>query len=245
VYMAAVKEIHYFDLNFDRGPEWYATQFAAAGDEVAVGEATPNYIHDARAMERMAGALPGLRLVISLRDPAERAYSHYWHRRSRGGEDLSFAGAISAEPQRLTDGGPRDRAHFSYVDRGRYLGQVRTVLRLFPRDHVHFMLFEDMRDRPVDLFRGLTDFLAVSTTVVPDLVGTEANRYQEFRSIRLRDVGRRLPSPLAAAVGRLNRVPAEYPPMDADVRRTLTSAYSGERDELAEITGLDLNGWAS
>ncbi len=161
VFVAPVKEIHYFDRHYAEGPEWYAAHFAGHRDEHAVGEATPNYLYQDVALERLRRDVPDVRLVILLRDPIARAHSHYLHRLSGGHEELSFEEAIEAEPERLAQGDDLDRAHVSYVDRGRYLRQLRHVAELFPADAVSIHLFEDLRDRPQEVFAEVTRFLGV------------------------------------------------------------------------------------
>lgn len=244
VYMAPVKEIHYFDRHYGEGADWYAAHFDGRRDERAVGEATPNYLYQSVALERLRADIPDVRLVILLRDPIGRAHSHYLQRVARRGEDLSFEAAIDAEPERLARGDELDRAHFSYVDRGRYLAQLRRVYELFPADAVSIHLFEDLRDRPRGVFTDVARFLGVDPDLVPDSVGEQANAYQEFRSLRVRDAARRLPKPLRDAVGRLNRVEVDrYPDLASTTVERLATTFAAERDELARLLGRDLHEW--
>ena len=72
------KEIHFFDVKWDRGIAWYHTRFEGYAGQTAIGEATPTYLADPVALDRMAATIPDARLVAVLRDPIDRAYSHYW-----------------------------------------------------------------------------------------------------------------------------------------------------------------------
>ncbi len=243
VYMATPKEVHYFDRNYERGLVWYQQHFAGATSERAVGEATPNYLYDEQALRRLAVDIPGVSLIVLLRDPVERAYSHYQHRVSRGGEQLSFEHALAAEEERLTQGA-LDRAHFSYADRGHYLEQLQRLLRLFPRESVLVELFEDLRDDPVRTFQRTAAFLGIDASHVPAGVGRQINSYQSFRSHSLRRFGRRLPPKAAKLVGKLNRVHKNgYEPIPAEAQARLVAAYEPERDELARLVDLDLSCW--
>jgi hypothetical protein len=98
-----VKELHFFDTNFDRGLDWYRQQFSGADAAAAkaAGEATPTYMYDETAMSRMAETVPDARLIAILRNPVDRAYSHYWMNRSLDREDLLFPVAIETEAERL------------------------------------------------------------------------------------------------------------------------------------------------
>lgn len=126
VYMPPVKEIHYFDQHYDQGAGWYRRQFAGAGAARVCGESTPAYLYLAEARRRMVHDLPDARFVVSLRNPADRAWSHHLHNRERGKEPLDFAAAVEAEPDRLRS--PEGRRQFSYLDRGRYATQVDDLV---------------------------------------------------------------------------------------------------------------------
>ena len=94
------KELHFFDRkNYTRlGMEWYEQHFELGPKQIAVGEATPAYVYEAETRERIAENLPDVRLIISLRDPVRRAYSHFWHSKRMGKEQLpTFEEALAAE----------------------------------------------------------------------------------------------------------------------------------------------------
>ena len=246
VFMAPAKEVHYFDRNYDRGMEWYAGNFDGAGTAKAVGEATPNYIYHGQALERLKSDLPNTKVLILLRDPVLRAYSHYLHRRARDEEDLSFEDAIAAEQDRLGSGDELVRAHYSYVDRGRYLNQLEHLLEVFPRDAVLIHLFEDLRDRPRSVFSSVAEFIGVDPELVPSRVGRQANAYQEFRSLRLRRLSQHLPSGARRIIGRLNRVDAgDYPELPLRAKSMLAEIFAEERPQLARLLGRNLEEWRS
>jgi hypothetical protein len=152
VFLAPGKEIHYFDSHLDEGLDWYKAKFAGATTERTIGEATPNYMYFGEGLNRMAEVIPEARLVAILRNPVDRAYSHYWHERVRGREKLEFADAIAAEPARLATGDPQAIQCHSYVDRGRYLPQLQRVCELYPREAILVILFDDLCAAPWILF---------------------------------------------------------------------------------------------
>jgi hypothetical protein len=243
MFMSSPKELHFFDLHPERGADWYREQFAGAGDEQLAGESTPEYLYLPEARARMSATLPDARLVLLLRDPVPRAYSHYHHMVSRGRETLPFGEALRAEAARLAEGDVMDRINFSYLDRGRYVTQLEQVLTTYPRDRVHVELFEDLRDHPRATFRRVAGFLGIDADAVPPAVGSRTNRY---KSSRLRRLRRRLPKwvRLGGAVALLDRLPNKgYPPMADDARALLLEALLPERDRLAELTHLDLSRW--
>jgi len=226
------KEVHYFDMHFDRGPEWYMSHFGDT-DAKAIGEATPSYVYQPYAIDRLADALPQAKLLVLLRNPIDRAYSHYWHNFSRGREPLSFADAISAESDRIA-AGSSDRHIYSYVDRGRYKRQLDHLFSKVERKQVLIQTFEDLHTSPSVVYRKTLGFLEVDDSFVPDNLGERINAFVEFRSPALRDFAKRLPDPLEAAIGRFNQKPkTSYPPMTQSVRHTLAETFRSANEGLS------------
>ncbi len=243
VFMAQPKELHFFDFNFDEGEDWYRDHFADATSERAIGEATPNYLYIAEAMSRVAEFLPDARLVAILRNPVDRAYSHYWHNRSVGREQLSFEEALEAEAGRIDSADPHDRAYWSYVDRGRYVHQLRRVQELYPSGALNVMLFDDLTTAPEASYRSLCSFIGVSDEHRPAELGEAVNSFVTFRSRALRSATRRMPRTARRAVGRINAKQDSYPPMSPATRASLLERLREDNAALASWLHRDLDGW--
>lgn len=249
VFMARGKEVHYFDRHFDRGVDWYAGHFKEAPPNLALGEATPNYLYWKEAVRRMATIVPRAKLIAILRNPVDRAYSHYWHERARGRETLDFEQAIEAESDRLASPAEDVRMRFSYLDQGRYLDQLLYVTRHFPPGALLPILFEDLRQDPAGVFRAVCRFLDVDAAVLPDNVGKRYNEFIAFRSLVIRNLSRRLSSQprglrlLGRALGRLNARRGPYPAMARRLRATLVRHYAEANRALASWLGRDLSAW--
>ncbi len=134
-------------MNFGRGWSWFRAAFPLAGGRRAIaGEASPYYMFHPLAPQRIAAALPDVRLIAVLRDPVERAWSHYQYERRRGYEDLPFEEALRREPERLAGEAERMVAepgytsfahrHLSYLARGRYAEQLERIHALIPSSRV-------------------------------------------------------------------------------------------------------------
>ncbi len=242
VFMAEKKELHFFDTEFERGVDWYRAQLTPIGGEHVVGEATPHYLYDEASAPRITSVVPNAKLMAILRDPVERAYSHYWQKVSYGRESRSFAEAVAAEPARIS-AGESERRLFSYVDRGRYLTQIERYSKCCGRDQLHVLLFEDLRDRPVETFASICRFLGVDPRLAPPTVGTAINGFVAFRSRWLRNATKRAPSRVRDAIGKLNAGDERYPPMDVAVRGRLQAQYREDNERLAAWLGRDLHEW--
>lgn len=241
VFPAAGKELHYFDRHYDRGVDWYRSHFAGARERQVCGEATPAYLFLPWARERMVDDLPRTRFIVSLRNPADRAWSHYWHNRERGAEPLGFAEAIAAETKRLRE--PAAWARFGYAARGRYAEQLEALFDRVGRERVLVLVFETelVRD-PTSGFRRACTFLGLDD-VVSSEVGRRVNEARHIRSPRVRTLGKRLPKPLRDAVGRLNSAPALNYRMPAAIRTDLAADFVSHNDRLATLLSADLSAW--
>lgn len=140
------KEAHYFhkDELYKKGLDWYLdTFFKDVKDEKVIGSFTPDYLYFGKSAERIYETLGSdIKFVIVLRNPADRAYSHYTMSKFRGYESLSFSEAILLEEERLK----KDffhQNHFSYIDRGYYHRQIQNYLRYFPSENFLILNFEN------------------------------------------------------------------------------------------------------
>jgi hypothetical protein len=241
--LATQKEVHFFDRNFDQGIEWYRRHFPCSHAGHLTGEATQTYLFDKEALDQMASVVPDARIIVILRHPIDRAYSHYWLNRSRGREPLEFAAAIEAEPHRVENGGLNERFWYSYLGRGRYTRQLVAVAERYPRDRVSVHLFDELRDSPEATYGSICDFLGVDNGFHPPNLGTVVNPYVTFRSLRVRALSRRLPAQLRKAVARVNTRVGMYPAMDVELRRDLIARFEEEIVSLESWLGKDLSLW--
>lgn len=162
------KELQFFTYRFERGVAWYRCHFptAAAAAGRKVFEATPYYLLHDQAPARAGSVVPGARLVALLRNPTERAYSHYQHNVLRGTEPLTFEAALDAEAERLdrADDGTASVAHHkrhSYVTRGRYAEQLDRWLAFYPREQLLVLFSEDLYRDPGATYAQVLDFLGL------------------------------------------------------------------------------------
>jgi hypothetical protein len=162
------KELNYFTLHYGRGLRWYRGHFRQREPDVLSFEASPYYLFYPPAARRVAETLPDVRLVVLLRNPVDRAYSHYLHTRRRGFEPLSFAAALDAEADRLSSpgagsGSSQDPVRlYSYTSRGKYAEQLERWLTFFPRERLHAIRSEDLFNQPAAALDRLAAFLEIA-----------------------------------------------------------------------------------
>ena len=125
------------------------------------GSCTPIYIYWKPAMERIKNYHPGIKLIILLRNPIDRAFSHWNMYRERNQESLGFLEAIAEESNRIRAALPLQPRRTSYLDRGFYFEQMERVFRFFPREQVHVIKFDDFRKKTPEVVNGVFSFLGV------------------------------------------------------------------------------------
>lgn len=174
----AEKELHFFDNNFERGTRWYRSRFpirpwmqTRRGRRMISGEASPYYFFHPLAAARAREVCPRARIIVLLRDPVDRAYSHYKQNVRAGFESLSFADALHAEAGRLAGEEARliaqpgyySSAHqtHSYMARGDYAPQLTRWFDAFGRSNVLVLQSERLWEKPAMVYAKVVSFLGL------------------------------------------------------------------------------------
>ncbi len=229
------KETEYLSVRHDLGLAWYRAHFPVTarrtlarlrGRDLLTFEATPDYLFHPLAAERGAALLPRARLVALLRDPVERAWSHYRHVVRLGREPLDFESALDAEDERLAGeverlrSDPRYRGApfllYSYQARGDYAEHLEPWLKRYPRQGVLVVRSEDFFTDTPRWYRRILEFLGLPLILPP-----EFHNFSYTRSTPRRAAG-----------------------MPAAARRRLEKRFAPANRRLAELLGRD-PGWSS
>jgi hypothetical protein len=181
------KGVHYFDINYDEGIGWYRAHFPRLAEARRVArlsgcapltfESSPYYMFHPMAGQRLARDLPGVKLLVLVRDPVERAYSAHAHELSRGYESEPFERALELESERTA--GERERMladpsyrshslqHHAYQARGEYATQLDALERLVGPGRLHVVDSGDFFTSPETVFDGVLDFLGLPRVAYP------------------------------------------------------------------------------
>ena len=155
VFMPEAKDLYFFDRYFDRGMAWYQQQFAPAQPQhVVVGEVCQDYLFDRQAAQRMKQSLGDVRFMVTLRDPADRAFSSYLYMLKQGEQPGTFLEALERRPELL--------------EHGRYATHLARYFSLFGPDAVHVAVFDDLESDPQAFIDRLLAWLGVSPMALPD-----------------------------------------------------------------------------
>ncbi|MEU6718592.1 sulfotransferase domain-containing protein [Nonomuraea sp. NPDC046802] len=227
------KGVHYFDVDYSRGLSWYQAHFplrvGAAllahryGMRPQAFESSPYYLFHPLAGERIAADLPGVKLIVLVRDPVERACSAHAHELARGFETEShFEYAIELEARRLAGAEDllredpfsthRSHRHHAYLARGRYADQLDRLEPLIGRERILVLDSHEFFAEPETAYDRVLDFLGV-----PHM------GYPEFERHNGRPLPRRVPRVLQETLR------DHFEPYDARLVRWLGGAPSWRR----------------
>jgi hypothetical protein len=193
------KEIRYFDRYFLRGQAWYRMHFPfaatcrrprlAGSRRRVVGEATPSYLVHPHVPRRMAELLPEVQVVVILRNPVERAYSHYQGRLRKSAEEMGFSEVIALEPQRLNgevqrilEDEFRDVTRlmsYSYLARGHYAEQLERLFDSIPRERVLVLESSEFYADAAAVCRRVFEFLGIAPIDVDVSMVRKVGSYRE------------------------------------------------------------------
>ena len=187
------KEVHFFDSERDfrnKEPRYfkYHSFFNPQPFHKVLGEATPIYMYWYEAPKRIWQYNPNMKLIVLLRNPIDRAYSH-WNLTRHRAPDVTFWDAIQNERQRCRSALPLQHRYFSYVDRGFYVQQLRRLWSYFEQKQILILRSEDLRSRPEDVVGNICRFLGIHALpeIKPPVARKQRYPYPGPMSVRERD----------------------------------------------------------
>ena len=135
IYMCKTKEPAFFTKYYDRGINWYKKQFNTVNKEKMIGEATVEYMVDPFAYKRIYKHIPNIKLIFIIRNPIDRAWSHYWHRVKNGEETRSFDEIIFSE-----------KIMSEYIIQyGLYFKLLERFFNIFPKENIKIVVLEEAK----------------------------------------------------------------------------------------------------
>lgn len=189
------KEVHYFDHNYQKGTNWYRAFFPKSSEKQAhekLGkvfrtiDASPYYMVHPHVAKRAKELLPNAKVIFILRDPIDRAISHYNHEIRKGTESLPIEDAFHKEPERIN--GEHEKMmkdenyaspafnQFSYIKRGKYIEQLKNWEQYFGKDQIKVSIYDDFVENPQKVMDEVFEFIGAAPQTIEGL-GERHNKH--------------------------------------------------------------------
>ncbi len=267
VYMSEPKEPFFFEAEYGKGIEYYWRKyFAGWRGEKAIGEARHRNLYLPYVAPRIKESIPNAKLIVVLRNPIDRAYSHWWHWYSRNEEPPSFEDAIYEDLKRIEQGiafegeeGARlwsrnldpktGKNEFrTYIDSGYYAQQIKRYLTLFPESHIKVIFLEDLQRDPQSVTSEVWKFIGVDPNYI--LKDPTPQNVSNTKAIELAKTVARLTKfhKIIPRQGRrkilmqLTNI-GRRPEMNRITRLWLIGHYYQHNRDLEKLVGRDLSHW--
>lgn len=237
-------ELHYFSRNYDKGDEWYLSQFGSTGGRRFIGEKSNSYMDTPGVAARIKQAIPDVLLIAQLRNPVDRAYSDYCmlYRRGEVGRDV----AQYLDPRRATGG--------RFLNGGLYHQQLQPYLDLFPTQQLQVLLYENIRTDPQRQLDTVRSFLRLESELrMPPVTKKVKDKTDPIVSPGLRQILKPLKPVLAPfrnnfvvqGVRSMIAQETKYSPLEPDLCARMVEFYAPEAERLGKLINKDLSEWLS
>jgi hypothetical protein len=267
VCMSEPKEPFFFEAEYERGLGFYLEKyFRHCHDKQLLGGARHRNLYLPYVPARIRASCRDPKFIAILRNPVDRAYSHWWHWYRLGQEDLPFGAAIRADAERIEAGfgvfTPEDIAEYvqligtsgrgpyrTYLDSGYYAEQLERYFGLFPRNRFKIVLFEQLVADPTAVVREICEFLGVDAAARIDYAARNTEGRLSWRHAKDKILSevvkafRAEPSVLISRAGWSRLL--SRPPMGPDTRNWLHQHFQPHNTRLAELLDVDLAAWES
>lgn len=188
---ALIKEINFFTKFYNRGTYWYRYLFPIKREFLA-GEASINYIWYPHAPRRIKALIPKVKLMVLVRNPVDRAYSHYQKMVRNSREKLSFEEALDMEEKRLKgemSKMEKDESYYSlkyhwysYIAKGKYIDQIELWKKYFPAEQIMVINSDDLKKDVHTTMNSVFEFLGISKFEDPSFKNYHIQNYAEMDS---------------------------------------------------------------
>ncbi len=233
--------------------ETYCQQFQGVSDEIAIGEASALYIYVPKTIERIKHYIPDAKIIAILRQPVDRAYSHYlnWVQRNLETFNADFIKLFQEEETRIrNDWSPS----YHYKTRGFYYAQLKPYFENFRQEQFKIYLYDELRDNPVKLVQDILKFLNVDETFMPDFseqynVSQIPKNKTLYQLVKKSNPLKSLFKPFFPASIRQNlkkdflQKNTVKPKLAPEIRQQLTEVYREDILNLQDLIQKDLSKW--
>lgn len=164
IFVPNVDMVHYYDMNYHRGRDWYEKFYQSYNQEQMRGDTTVSYARSELAIKRIAKTNSNAKIILSLRNPITRAFSHYWHEKKKGKIQFGFQ-EIFENYDLFSD----------WIETGFYSIAIKRVKKYFSEVKLYILLFDDIEADPKTAIQKFYEFLCVDSDFEPTYLTKKVN----------------------------------------------------------------------
>jgi hypothetical protein len=239
---------NFFNINYYRGFDWYYEWYKDVTDEKAIFDTSMTYMRDSFVPERIYRFNSNAKFIFSLRNPIDRAFSHYWHEKKKGKISFSFEDALFYSQVGNYD------LYENWIKGGFYYEHIQRFLKYFPLSQMLFIFFEDIKNNPVQVNKDIYRFANVDTSFKPSIIDKKVNVagqkntnkgiQKKIKNFILKNLPNELKIKLKKNLKRKKNKYSEYDKgLDINTRNILQKIYYTENKKLEELLNLKLKDW--
>ena len=261
IFMPFLKELNYFsnDQNYAKGEGYYHDFFSGVQSSLILGEASPQYMYSPDIARRIFDYSPSIKLIMCLRDPADRAYSHFRMNKRRGKEINCFETIVLQQIMSYEETGVcHEDPEFDYLGLGLYGNKIKSFLRYFESSQIKVVWSDDLDGNRKKTVDDVIFFLGLNSKINPDTVEKKFHTGGEARFPRLYQLfvlGQKAPSPIKQLIktvigkdrlgGMLHRLDTQFfidskrDEMEVSIRAKLDDFYAKDAELISELVGVE------
>ncbi|WP_435184898.1 sulfotransferase family protein [Halobellus sp. EA9] len=244
IHVPDLKPVNYFNTKYHQGSDWYRSVFAEADPDQIVGESSPGYINNESAPKRVAADFPDVKVMFTLRNPIDRAFSQWWHDTQSGWLNFDFDDIFFV-----------DQAYEVFIRPGYYADHVERWQTALSEEQVEIFLFDDFVEDNATFIESIYEFIGVDPGYQPDIIDERVNQaryrgpalYDEVKGWFVHDAPiwlRSVVSPVYPVLRSLFENKSAYKEgIDENIRKELEVEFASPTKRLSEMIDRDLNHW--
>ncbi len=156
--------VHYFDMFYHKGDKWYLDRFKDSNINCKLVDMTPSYLRSEKAAKRIAKYNPNAKIILCIRNPIERAFSHYWHEKSRNNINYVFSDYLKNYD-----------LFQNWIETGFYAHHIEIYKKYFPDNNILIQEFDDLKKNPTLFLKNFLSFIGVEDNYLPPNINKKAN----------------------------------------------------------------------
>lgn len=237
---------------YSKGVTWYLDQFDWKEPEKIRGEFSVGYLADEKAPGRIKETFPAVKIIAILRNPVEMVHSAYYHLKALVHTKVPADFDRAVQEKKFKE----LRARW-----GLYAQHLERYYNLFPKENIHVILLDEVKDSPKEVIQDLYSFLSVDENFLPPSLQEKQHTAVKTRFEALKKAGYVFLKFLEGLelknahnkVGRnrvlytlyrkINLIPYQYPPMNKKTEEILKNYFQNDINKIEELIERNLNAW--